>query len=85
MRNGVILIFNICDTRRTLLPHASQSVKNPKSGSTADAAITIQWVTRGLFKRLDGVIAWPEETACLSLFFGEDQAALQLPRARYDW
>jgi hypothetical protein len=61
MRNGDILIFNICDTRRTLLPHASPSGKNPMPGSTAKAVITNQWLTSGLFKRLDGVIAYPEE------------------------
>ena len=61
MRNGDILIFNICDTRRTLLPHASPSVKNPNPGSTEKAIVTDQQLTRGLFNRLDGVIAYPEE------------------------
>jgi len=62
---------------------ASASVKNPKSGSTTKATVTIQWLTRGLFKRLDGVIAYPEEKAYLRLPFYPNRAASQFPRARY--
>jgi len=50
---------------RAFFLSAPPSVKNPKSGSTATAVITNLWVTRRLFKRLDGVIACPEETAYL--------------------
>jgi hypothetical protein len=35
----------------------SSRVKILKSGSTKIMVITDQWLTRGLFKRLDGVIA----------------------------
>jgi hypothetical protein len=44
-------------TLRGLLLPALPGVKNLKSGSTADAVITNQGFTHGLFKRLDGVIA----------------------------
>jgi hypothetical protein len=42
-----------------------------------------QELTRGLFKRLDGVIAYPKEITNPRLPLGADQAALQLLRARY--
>jgi len=40
---------------------APLGVKILKSASTEFSLITNQWVTRGIFKRLDGVIAYPEE------------------------
>jgi hypothetical protein len=58
-------------------------VKFLKSGSTKIPLVTNQRVTRGLFKRLDGVIAYPEETAYLRLSSGSNRAEFQLPRARY--
>jgi hypothetical protein len=54
-----------------------------KSASTKISLVTDQWVTRGLFKRLDGVIAWPEETAYLRLFFDAARGVLQFLRVRY--
>jgi len=60
-----------------------QSVKILKSGSTENAVVTNQWFIRGLFKRLDGVIAYPKEITNPRLPFGANQAAFQLLRARY--
>jgi hypothetical protein len=57
---------------------APPSVKNPKSVSTAIPVITNQWVTRGLFNRLDGVIAYPEKITNPKLPFGVNPATLQL-------
>ena len=42
---------------------APSCVKNLKSASTGISLVTNPWVTRGLFMRLDGVIAYPGETA----------------------
>jgi hypothetical protein len=64
----------------SLGPH---SVKYLKSGSTKISLVTIQELTRGLFKRLDGVIAYPEETTYLRLSFGPGQVVLQLPHVLY--
>jgi Na+/H+ antiporter len=61
---------------------ALPSVKYLKSGSTLKRVPTNQWVTRGLFKRLDGVIAYPEEITNPRFPFGRNQAALQLQCAR---
>jgi hypothetical protein len=44
---------------------------------------TNQRFTRGLFKRLDGVIAYAEEITNQRLSFGAQQGILQLLRARY--
>jgi hypothetical protein len=63
----------------SLGPH---SVKILKSGNTANAVVTNQWLTRGLFKRLDSVIAYPEEITNPRLWFGTDQAVSQSLRAR---
>ena len=68
---------------RALLLSIPHSVKNLKSGSTADAVITNQLLTLGLFKRLDGSIAWAEETAYLRRSFGADRAVLQHLPAQY--
>jgi hypothetical protein len=65
-----------------LLP-APRCVKILKSASTAKARVTEQQVTRGLFKRLDGVIAWAEEISNLRLESGADDAALEFLRVRY--
>jgi hypothetical protein len=51
-----------------------------KSASTEISLITNQEVTRGLFKRLDGIIAYPEEITNPELPFGAEQVALQLLR-----
>jgi hypothetical protein len=59
-------------------PPSLASVKNPKSASTAKAVVTNQRVTRGLFKRLDGVIACPEEAADLGLLVQLPEAASML-------
>jgi hypothetical protein len=40
---------------------APSRVKYLKSASTKISLVTNQRVTRGLFKRLDGIIAYPEE------------------------
>jgi hypothetical protein len=62
---------------------APSRVKYLKSASTKISLFTNQWVTRGLFKRLDGVIAYPEETTNPLQSFGSDTAELQLLHARY--
>jgi hypothetical protein len=54
-----------------------------KSASTEISHVTNQQVTRGLFKRLDGLIAEPMEITNPGLPFGADQARLQLLLARY--
>ena len=54
-----------------------------KSASTVISLVTNHELTCGLFKRLDGVIACPEETTNPRLPFGPDQVTLQLLRARY--
>jgi hypothetical protein len=59
------------------------SVKILKSASTKISLVTNQELARGLFKRLDDVIAYPEEITNSRLIFGIKQAALQLLRARY--
>jgi hypothetical protein len=59
---------------------APSRVKNLKSASTEISLITNQEVTRGLFKRLDGIIAYPEEITNPELPFGAEQVALQLLR-----
>jgi len=64
----------------SLGPH---SVKILKSGSTAKALVTNQWLTRGLFKRLDEIIAYPEEITNPRLSLGRKRVVSQLPRARY--
>jgi hypothetical protein len=61
---------------------ALASVKILKSTSTKISLINNQWVTRGLFKRLDGIIAYPEEITNPKLLFGAEQARLQLLHAR---
>ena len=63
---------------------APPSIKNLKSGSTGNSLVTNQELTRGLFKRLDGVIAYPEEITNPRLPFSVDPATLQLVCARYD-
>jgi hypothetical protein len=55
-------------------------VKILKSARTEISLITDQEVTRGLFKRLDGIIAYPEEITNPELPFGAEQVALQLLR-----
>jgi hypothetical protein len=62
---------------------ASSRVKTLKSASTEISVVTDQWLTRGLFKRLDGVIAKAEEITNPGLTFGSKRAAYQLLRARY--
>lgn len=59
------------------------SVKILKSASNENSVVTNQRVTRGLFKRLDGIIAYPGEITNPRLPFGANQEALQLLRARY--
>jgi hypothetical protein len=54
-----------------------------KSASTEILIFTDQWLTRGLFKRLDGVIAYPEKITNPRLSFGAEQSAFQLLRAQY--
>jgi hypothetical protein len=47
-------------------------------------SLQIIWVTSGLFNRLDGIIAYPEETAYLQLSFGVVQTGvLQDQRTQY--
>jgi hypothetical protein len=58
-------------------------VKTLKSTSTEISLVTNQWVTRGLFKRLDGVIAYPEEITNPRRAFGRKGAVSQLPREGY--
>jgi hypothetical protein len=58
-------------------------VKTLKSASTEISLVTNQQVTRGLFKRLDEVIAYAGEITNPRLRFCTDQVALQLLRARY--
>jgi hypothetical protein len=62
---------------------ASSSVKILKSASTEISLVTNQSVTRGLFKRLEGFIAYPEKITNLRLRFGAEHAALQPLRVRY--
>jgi hypothetical protein len=57
---------------------APSRVKILKSASTEILVITDQWVTRGLFKRLDGVIAYPDEITNPELSRGVNPATLQL-------
>jgi len=58
-------------------------VKALKSASTKISLVTNQELTRGLFKRLDGVIAYPGEITIARLLSRTEQAALQLLRVRY--
>jgi hypothetical protein len=37
------------------------------------------------FQAVGYVIAYPEKITYPRLSFGKDQAAIQLPRARYEW
>jgi hypothetical protein len=83
MRNVDILIINICDTPKTRLLPASSRVNHLKSANTKISLVTIQSLTRGLFKRLDGVIAWAEEITNPRLPFNAEQAAFQLLSTRY--
>jgi hypothetical protein len=57
--------------------------QNLQSGNTKAAVITNHCLTRGLFNRLDGVIAYPEEITNPRLWFGTNQAVSQSLRARY--
>ena len=60
---------------RALLLATSPSVKNPRSGSTENAVITNQWLTRGLFKRLDASLPTRRKQASYGY-----PSALILPR-----
>jgi hypothetical protein len=60
-------------------------VKNLKSASTKISLVTNQRVTRGLFKRLDGVIAYPEEITNLQIPFASNAATCQRVWARCDY
>jgi hypothetical protein len=51
-----------------------------KSASTKISLVTNLRVTRGLFKQLDGVIAYPEEITNWRLFFGRKQLVPQILR-----
>jgi hypothetical protein len=55
-------------------------VKILKSASTEISLVTNQQVTRGLFKRLDGVIAWAEEITNPRLPVGASRVDLRLLR-----
>jgi hypothetical protein len=57
---------------------APSRVKILKSASNENAVVTNQRITRGLFKRLDGIIAYPEEITNPQLPISVDPATLQL-------
>ena len=61
---------------------APSRVKTLKSASTEISLVTNQELTRGLFKRLDGIIAYPEEITNPGLPFGTDQTVSQSLPAR---
>ena len=63
---------------RALLLPASPCVKFLKSASTKISIVTNQGLTRGLFKRLNGVIAYPEEITNSRLSFGRKRMVSQL-------
>jgi hypothetical protein len=61
---------------------ATSRVKILKSASSKIPIITNQRVTRGLFKRLDGVIAWAEEITNPRLPYSVKPVTSQLVGAR---
>jgi hypothetical protein len=64
---------------------ALSRVKYLKSASTKISVVIDQELTRGLFKRLDGVIAYPEEITNPRPRFAADRAALPLLHARHGY